>query len=208
MLTVVDVALERLLHGGQPLGGEPERLRVPRRQRLGGPDGGQEQRKAQNGASERHPGARPTGFIEFPRHVLGLPGPNLYAATLPQTPWPPGTTPSSSTPKRCGGTTATSLAFFFPDIERDVDWARGYESLDKELPKLERDAATGGRYADKLTKVWRGNGEERLVFIHVEVQGDPDHGFPRRMYVYNYRIYDRHQQPVVSLAILADDRPG
>ena len=100
------------------------------------------------------------------------------------------------------------LAFFFPDIERDVDWPRGYESLDKELPKLERDAATGGRYADKLTKVWRRNGEERLVFIHVEVQGDPDPGFPLRMYVYNYRIFDRHQQPVVSLAILADDSPG
>ena len=100
------------------------------------------------------------------------------------------------------------LAFFFPEIEADVDWPRGYEILDNELPKLERDAAVGGRYADKLIKVWRRNGEERLVFIHIEVQGTPDPTFPVRMYVYNYRIFDRHQRPVVSLAVLADERPG
>ncbi len=100
------------------------------------------------------------------------------------------------------------LAFFFPDIERDIDWSRGYQSLDKELPQFERDATTGGRYADKLTRVWRRNGEERLVFIHVEVQGTPDPSFPVRMYIYNYRIFDRHQQSVVSLAILADETPS
>jgi hypothetical protein len=100
------------------------------------------------------------------------------------------------------------LAFFFPDIEADIDWSRGYESLDKELPQLERDAETGRRYADKLMKVWRQNGEERLVFIHIEVQGTPDPDFPQRMYIYNYRIFDRHRQPVVSLAVLADERPS
>jgi hypothetical protein len=100
------------------------------------------------------------------------------------------------------------LAFFFPDIEADIDWDRGYEILDKELPKLERDAEAGGRYADKLIKVWRKNGEERLVFVHIEVQGTPDPTFPVRMYIYNYRIFDRHQRPVVSLAVLADERPA
>jgi hypothetical protein len=100
------------------------------------------------------------------------------------------------------------LAFFFPDIEADVDWSRGYESLDKELPQLEREGETGRRYADKLMKVWRKNGEERLVFIHTEVQGTPDPGFPERMYIYNYRIFDRRRQPVVSLAVLADERPS
>ncbi len=100
------------------------------------------------------------------------------------------------------------LAFFFPEIERDIDWSRGYQSLDKELPQFERDSATGGRYADKLFRVWRLNGEERLVFIHIEVQGTPDSEFPRRMYIYNYRIFDRHRKSVASLAILADEDPN
>jgi hypothetical protein len=30
-------------------------------------------------------------------------------------------------------------------------------------------------------------------------------GFPKRMYVYNYRIFDRHNREVISLAILADE---
>jgi hypothetical protein len=41
--------------------------------------------------------------------------------------------------------------------------------------------------------------------IHVEVQTTRDAEFPRRMYVYNYRIFDRYNRPVASLAVLADD---
>jgi hypothetical protein len=33
-------------------------------------------------------------------------------------------------------------------------------------------------------------------------------GFAERMYVYNYRLFDRYQIDVVSLAVLADERPG
>ena len=31
--------------------------------------------------------------------------------------------------------------------------------------------------------------------------------FPKRMYVYNYRLFDRYNRTVVSLAVLADDNP-
>jgi len=41
--------------------------------------------------------------------------------------------------------------------------------------------------------------------IHIEVQSDKDTDFPRRMYVYNYRIFDKQYRPVTSLAILADE---
>jgi len=43
------------------------------------------------------------------------------------------------------------------------------------------------------------------VLIHVEVQTARDAEFPRRMYVYNYRVFDRYNRPVASLAVLADD---
>lgn len=40
--------------------------------------------------------------------------------------------------------------------------------------------------------------------IHVEVQGEPDSDFAERMYTYNYRLYDRYQREVVSLAVVTD----
>ncbi len=100
------------------------------------------------------------------------------------------------------------LAFAFPQIHRDVDWSRGYESLDQELPKILRLSETGKRVVDKLIKVRRRNGEEQVVFIHIEFQADYDMDFPLRIYVYNYRIFDRTGRPVVSLVILGDDHPG
>ena len=70
-----------------------------------------------------------------------------------------------------------------------------------------RDAEIGRRQADKLVKVWRGDGSEIWVLIHVEIQSQAQPNFAARMYVYNYRIFDLYQRSVVSLAVLADDRP-
>ena len=61
------------------------------------------------------------------------------------------------------------MAFFFSKAYDDIDWSKGYESLDKELPEIVRDAETGRRFADKLVKVWLRSGEEAFLFIHVEI---------------------------------------
>src|ERR1700730_14468790 len=100
------------------------------------------------------------------------------------------------------------LALLFPEVHRQIDWSRGYESLDKEFQQVVREAELGRRYVDKLVKVWTIDGEERWVLIHVEVQTARDADFPLRMYVYNYRIFDRYNKPVASLAVLADDDPN
>ena len=63
------------------------------------------------------------------------------------------------------------------------------------------------RLADKLFRVWRLDGEEAWVLIHVEIQNQVDEEFAERMYVYNYRLYDRFRRPIVSLAVLGDERP-
>ncbi len=99
------------------------------------------------------------------------------------------------------------MAFFFPDCHNDIDWSRGYESLDTELQKIVRDAETGKRLADKLIKVWRLDGEEQHVLIHVEVQGNYDSSMAERMFIYHYRLHDAYQKPIVSLAVLGDDNP-
>jgi predicted DNA-binding ribbon-helix-helix protein len=99
------------------------------------------------------------------------------------------------------------LALLFPEVHRRIDWSRGYESLDKEFQQVVREAEVGRRYVDKLVKVWTMDGAECWVLVHVEVQTARDAEFPKRMYVYNYRVFDRYNKPVASLAVLADDDP-
>jgi hypothetical protein len=100
------------------------------------------------------------------------------------------------------------LALFFPHIHDDIDWSRGFEFLDKELQKIVRTSEGGRLYVDKLVKVWRKNGEEAWVLIHIEVQTQRETDFAKRMYGYNIRIFDRYNRTVVSLAVLADDDPS
>ncbi len=97
------------------------------------------------------------------------------------------------------------MAFFFPAAHADIDWSRGYESLDNELQQVVRDAEAGKRLADKLMKVHRHDGRSQIVRVHIEVQGGYDTAFAERMFIYHYRLYDRYRQPIVSLAVLGDD---
>ncbi|MGH7136182.1 MAG: hypothetical protein ACREHD_10610, partial [Pirellulales bacterium] len=97
------------------------------------------------------------------------------------------------------------MAFFFPDAHRDIDWTRRFEMLDKELQQITPESEQGRRVVDKLVKVWRTNGQDEWVLVHIEVQSQPDTDFARRMYVYNYRLFDRYNRKVASFAILGDD---
>jgi hypothetical protein len=100
------------------------------------------------------------------------------------------------------------LALLFPEVHAQIDWSRGYESLDKEFQQVAREAEVGRRYVDKLVKVWTKAGAECWMLVHVEVQTAREAEFPKRMYVYSYRIFDRCNRPVASLAVLADDDPN
>ena len=94
------------------------------------------------------------------------------------------------------------MEFFFPAIAVEIDWTRAPVSLDKELQKISPTHFTGKRIADKLTRVWRKNGEDLFVLLHGEVQGRAAAQFNERMFTYNYRIKDRYHAPVVSLGVV------
>jgi len=96
------------------------------------------------------------------------------------------------------------VAFFYPDIHKMVDWTKGYEFLDQEFQQIVRDSELGKRLTDKLVKTWQTNGEETILYIHIELQAQYDKGFEKRMFVYHYRIFDRFEQPIISVAILGD----
>lgn len=98
------------------------------------------------------------------------------------------------------------VAFFFPQAHVEIDWQRGYESLDQEFQQVVREAEVGKRFVDKLVKVWLQDGEETWLLLHIEVQSQTDADFAKRMYSYHYRIFDRFDREVVSLAILGDEQ--
>jgi hypothetical protein len=97
------------------------------------------------------------------------------------------------------------MQFFFPQAHREIDWTRQPEFLDKELEQVVRDAQLGKRLADKLVKIYRIGGEESWILIHLEIQSQSESDFSERMFIYNYRIYDRYKRSVASLAVLGDE---
>ncbi len=100
------------------------------------------------------------------------------------------------------------LAFFFPDLHRAIDFTRPPEFLENELQQIAVESETGKRVIDKLVKVYLRSGGECWLLIHLEFQGYPEKGFPERMYIYNYRIFDKFRRDVISLAVLTDDNPA
>ena len=100
----------------------------------------------------------------------------------------------------------SALELFFPELHVAVDWTKGYDPLNAELAEILRDAELGPTVADRLFRVTLKSGEPVWVAIHIEIQSQYDVDLPRRMFVYHYRIWDRFQVPVVSLAILGDER--
>ncbi|TFW27599.1 DUF4351 domain-containing protein [Massilia horti] len=96
------------------------------------------------------------------------------------------------------------LSFYFPQAFRVIDWSVPHVFLEQELAQITRDSELSSKRVDKLVRVVRKDGAEKWVLVHVELQGYVDQGFAERIYVYNYRIYDRYRAPVASLAVLAD----
>ena len=100
------------------------------------------------------------------------------------------------------------IAFFFPEAHADIDWSAGHDFLDKELQQVTREAELGRRTVDKLARVHLHGDEQVWVLVHVEVQSQRDAEFAERMYIYNYRLFDRFRRKVASLAVLADHSPS
>jgi len=100
------------------------------------------------------------------------------------------------------------LRFVFADAEKVFDLEKGFDFMDKELAEIDPEAGknAGVRYVDKLVKVYRKNGGEEWMLVHVEVQDKTRAKdrpfFPERMFRYFYRCFDRYQKPIAAIAIL------
>lgn len=99
------------------------------------------------------------------------------------------------------------LALGFPAIHEAVDWARPYRFLETELQRAAGDDQRGRRTADKLVELWRRDGAAAWVLLHLEVQSQDAGDFAARMFGYHCRLRERYERPIVSVAVLGDDRP-
>ena len=100
------------------------------------------------------------------------------------------------------------IAFFFPDAYDEINWSKGYTFLDQELRSVVQDGEIGKRYVDKLVNLTLKKGGDHWVYVHIEIQSSYDHVLGKRVFTYNYRVFDKFERPVGSLVILADDNPN
>ncbi len=105
---------------------------------------------------------------------------------------------------------ADLLRFIYPDADQKYDMDHGFEFLEKELAELHMvpDEEKDSRFADKLVKVYRRDGVEQRVLLHVEAQGDTSDrdAFAERMFTYFYRIRDHYPgKKVAAVAIFTGE---
>lgn len=101
------------------------------------------------------------------------------------------------------------VAYCWPARHAEIDWSKGYKSLDKELSKIARNAPVTNRVIDKLMEVHlKKSGNKAGILIHLEVQGQYVLTFEERMFIYRYRLRDLYNLPIASIAILIDSDPN
>jgi hypothetical protein len=99
------------------------------------------------------------------------------------------------------------LRFVFPEADKVFDMQKGFGFLDKELAELypEPEKESDTRVVDKLVKVFRKDGGEEWVLIHIEAQGETKREdrpfFSERMFRYFYRCLDKYRRPIAAIAL-------
>ncbi|MBP6104745.1 MAG: hypothetical protein KA508_06800 [Gammaproteobacteria bacterium] len=96
----------------------------------------------------------------------------------------------------------------WPDKYSLIDWKKGVRMLDKELLKIDKEAAMGDGSVDKLIEIHCLSGELTYLILHLEVQRSAQSHFAKRMFQYRYRLLDLHDKPIASLALLIDANPS
>lgn len=97
------------------------------------------------------------------------------------------------------------MLFFAPDLNEEIDFKKAPDFLQQELFKEIIKTKKGRNIADQIVKVSLKNGEDKWVLIHIEVQDNASKDFPKRMFRYFYRIYDKFDKEVYAIALLTDD---
>lgn len=94
------------------------------------------------------------------------------------------------------------VALFLPKEAKLIDFSR-VEFLKQEhftdVPRGER------RRLDLVAKVGLRTGGDEFVLVHGEFEGKKEPDFPKRMYRYFSRLFDRYDTAIVPVAVFTDD---
>lgn len=98
------------------------------------------------------------------------------------------------------------LCFFVPEAEKEFDLSRGFEFLSQELEQLfpPEDDQYHPKTIDKLVRVFRKDGTEASILVHIEIQDKYKEDFSLRMFTYYYRIFDKYRKHITAFAILTE----
>jgi len=94
------------------------------------------------------------------------------------------------------------LLFFAAELHSVVDFSKAPDFLQQELFKEILDDKKGTNYVDQVVKVHLKDGTEKWILVHVEVESSTDIDFPKRMFRYFYRIFDKYEREIVAFAVL------
>ena len=79
--------------------------------------------------------------------------------------------------------------------------------MDKELLAIipDRERKNGKRIADLLAKVFLRDGTEKWILVHTEIEASSQEDFAFRLFQYHYRLLDRYNAPVETIAVFTGD---
>lgn len=99
------------------------------------------------------------------------------------------------------------LRFLYADADDIFDLSKDIEFMHKELLAIipDRERKKGKRIADLLAKVYLKDGTEKWILVHTEIEGGRQEDFAFRLFQYHYRIFDRYNVPVETIAVFTGD---
>ncbi len=95
------------------------------------------------------------------------------------------------------------VELFLPGLREHLD-PDSLEFLDKEVFT---DVTSGDSHEVDLVVKARIKGEEAFFLVHVEAQSERQSDFPRRMFRYFARLYEKHGLPVFPVAVFSWNEP-
>lgn len=100
------------------------------------------------------------------------------------------------------------LRFLYPLADEIFDLSKGIQFMDKELFAIvpDRERKQRKRIADLLAKVRLQDGTEKRILVHTEIEGGRQKDFAFRMFQYHYRLLDRNEGSVETIAVFTGDK--
>ena len=98
-----------------------------------------------------------------------------------------------------------AILFFKPDIAADRDYSKKPDLFSTELPAIGGDSDKGLRHPDMCLSIPMKIGIAQRLAFHVEQEHWDDKELALRMFQGYYRMSDKFQVPVASLAIITGD---